>query len=189
MPLPVFTKTQKLALSGRHSWEEFKAVQSVMGQQLGLRMSYLDGEIELKTRGEHHECIKSMLNLLLSLHFWQKRIDFIPVGSATRESEEQSVSFEPDESYYLGEQKEHPDLAIEINITHSSSDKLEKYQRLRIKEVWMWQVDKFLIYALAEGNYQEIPSSKLLPDLNFSLLSECLLMPSCLQAIQVFTKA
>ncbi|AFY37054.1 protein of unknown function DUF820 [[Leptolyngbya] sp. PCC 7376] len=183
-----FTKTQRLALSGRHSWEDFKAIQSVMGKQLGLRLTYLDGEIELKTRGEYHEYIKSMLNLFLSIHFWREKIDFIPVGSATRESEEQSVSFEPDESYYLAEQKDHPDLAIEISLLSDDPQTLEKYQRLGIQEVWMWQDKKFSLYTLNSDNYQEIAASQLLPNLNFSLLEECLLMPSRLQAIQRFTE-
>ncbi len=65
--------------------------------------------------------------------------------------------------------------------------KFEKYQRLGIREVWMWQDKKFLIYSLESDYYQETPKSKLLPDLNFALLEECILMDSRLEAIQKFT--
>jgi Uma2 family endonuclease len=114
-------------------------------------------------------------------------IEFFPVGSATRESKEKSVSFEPDESYYLGEKKEHPDLAIEVNVTSGSPKKLEKYQRLGIQEVWMWEDNRFLIYALEDEGYQAMPKSQLLPDLDVALLEECVLTPSRLEAIQKFT--
>jgi Uma2 family endonuclease len=184
---PILTENQRFVLPGRHSWENFKAIQGLMEQQSGLRMTYLDGVIEFMTLGEYHETIKSMIAILLGIYFWQQGIQFIPVGSATRESKEKSVSFEPDESYYLGEKKEHPDLAIEVNVTSGSPQKLEKYQRLSIREVWMWQAEKLVIYVLEGDRYQETPTSKLLPNLDIALLEECVTMPSRLEAIQRFT--
>jgi len=183
----ILTQNQSFVLPGRHSWDAFKAIQAVMEQQAGLRISYLDGVIEFMTLGEYHESVKSMIAILLGIYFWQQDIEFIPVGSATRESKEAGVSFEPDESYYLGEKKAHPDLAIEVNVSSGSSKKLEKYQRLGIREVWMWQDEKFLIYSLEGDHYQVISKSQLLPDLDFVLLEECVLMPSRLEAIQKFT--
>jgi Uma2 family endonuclease len=184
---PILTENQRFVLPGRHSWQDFKAIQGLMEQQSGLRMAYLDGVIEFMTLGEYHETIKSMIAILLGIYFWQQGIQFIPVGSATRESKEKSVSFEPDESYYLGEKKEHPDLAIEVNVTSGSPQKLEKYQRLSIREVWMWQAEKLVIYVLEGDRYQENPTSKLLPNLDIALLEECVMMPSRLEAIQRFT--
>jgi Uma2 family endonuclease len=184
---PILTENQRFVLPGRHSWQDFKAIQGLMEQQSGLRMAYLDGVIEFMTLGEYHETIKSMIAILLGIYFWQQGIQFIPVGSATRESKEKSVSFEPDESYYLGEKKEHPDLAIEVNVTSGSPQKLEKYQRLSIREVWMWQAEKLVIYVLEGDRYQETPTSKLLPNLDIARLEQCVMMPSRLEAIQRFT--
>jgi Uma2 family endonuclease len=184
---PKLTENQRFVLPGRHSWGEFKAIQDAIEQRAGLRVTYLDGVIEFMTLGEYHESIKSMIAILLGIYFWQQEIEFIPVGSATRESQEKSVSFEPDESYYLGEKKEHPDLAIEVNVTSGSPKKLDKYQRLGIREVWMWQDNRLWIYALQDGAYQTLSKSQLLPDLNIALLEECILMPSRLAAMQKFT--
>ncbi|MFM1843294.1 MAG: hypothetical protein RLZZ490_2036 [Cyanobacteriota bacterium] len=181
------SQNQYFILPGHHSWDDFKTIQGVMEQRAGLRLTYLDGVIEFMTLGEYHESIKSMIAILLGIYFWQQDIEFIPVGSATRESKEKSVSFEPDESYYLGEKKAHPDLAIEVNVTSGSSKKLEKYQRPGIQEVWMWQDNKFLIYALQGDRYQATPTSQLLPALDVALLEECVMMPSRLEAIQKFT--
>ncbi|MGB2924115.1 MAG: Uma2 family endonuclease [Limnothrix sp.] len=180
-------QTQRFVFPGRHSWEDFKAIQTVMGQQSGLRITYLDGVIELMTLGEQHESIKTIIGFLIEFYLFNQKIEFFPVGSATRESKEKSVSFEPDESYYLGEKKEHPDLAIEVNITSGSPKKLEKYQRLNSREVWMWQDEKFSIYTLGDEGYEQVQTSRLLPQLDFALLEECILMPSRLEAIQKFT--
>ncbi len=180
---------QQLKLPGCYDWQQFKTMQSLLQQKSDIRISYLDGVIELMTLGEKHETIKSMIAILLGIYFWQNRIEFIPVGSATRESEMQGVSFEPDESYYIGEKKENPDLAIEVNITSGSVKKLEKYKRFGIKEVWIWQENKFSLYALEDNEYKQIFRSQLLPDLNFKLLENCVLMPSKLEAINTFTRS
>ena len=184
---PILTENQYFVLPSRYSWENFKAIQGVMERQSGLRMTYLDGVIEFMTLGEYHESIKTLIGFLIEYYLFTQGIEFLPVGSATRESKEKLVSFEPDESYYLGEKKEHPDLAIEVNISSGSLQKLEKYQRLNIQEVWMWQAEKLVIYVLEGDRYQENTTSKLLPNLDRALLEECVMMPSKLEAIQRFT--
>ncbi|MBJ7900096.1 MAG: Uma2 family endonuclease [Cyanobacteria bacterium RI_101] len=184
---PTLTENQYFVLPGRHSWEDFQAIQGAIEQKSGLRITYLDGVIQFMTLGEYHESIKTIIGFLIEYYLFTQGIEFFPVGSATRESQEKSVSFEPDESYYLGEKKEHPDLAIEVNVTSGSPKKLEKYQRLGIQEVWMWEDNRFLIYALEDEGYQAMPKSQLLPDLDIALLEECVLTPSRLEAIQKFT--
>jgi Uma2 family endonuclease len=181
------SESQNFILPGRHSWEDFKTIQAAMEQRSGLRITYFDGVIEFTTLGEYHESIKTIIGFLIEYYLFTQGIEFFPVGGATRESKEKSVSFEPDESYYLGEKKEHPDLAIEVNVTSGSPSKLAKYQRLGIQEVWMWQDGKFSIYSLEGEHYQETSTSKLLPGLDFALLEECISMPSRLEAIQKFT--
>jgi hypothetical protein len=51
----------------------------------------------------------------VEIYLFEMGIEFIPSGNATRESETKGVSFEPDESYYSGDRKPHPDLAIEAD--------------------------------------------------------------------------
>jgi len=179
---------QQLKLPGCYDWQQFKDMQSLLQQQSNIRISYLDGVIELMTLGEKHETIKTIIGFLIEFYLFHQGIEFIPVGSATRESEIQGVSFEPDESYYIGEKKENPDLAIEVNITSGSVRKLEKYKRFGIREVWIWQENKFSLYALENNEYKQIFRSQLLPDLNFKLLENCILMPSKLEAINTFTQ-
>ncbi|MDZ8106978.1 MAG: Uma2 family endonuclease [Nostoc sp. DedQUE12a] len=179
---------QRFLLPGHYTWEEFEKLEALVGEAPGLRITYLDGCVEFMTLGEQHELLKKIIAILLEAYLFELRINFIPVGSATRRAKEKGASFEPDESYYLGEKKENPDLAIEVNITSGSIDKLEKYKRFNISEVWFWENDRISVYHLTNNNYEQITQSKLLPDLDINLLVRCVLMPSIIEARTEFIK-
>ncbi|MBD2415375.1 hypothetical protein FACHB389_28820 [Nostoc calcicola FACHB-389] len=179
---------QRFLLPGHYTWEEFEKLEALTANAPGLRITYLDGCVEFMTLGEQHEIIKSILAILLETYFFEIGINFVPVGSATRRGKEKGTSFEPDESYYLGEKKENPDLAIEINITSGSIDKLEKYKRFKITEVWFWENNQLSLYNLTNENYEQISQSKLLPELDINLLVRCVLMPSINEARKEFIK-
>ncbi len=181
------TTEQYLRIPGYYHWQQFKAFEALIKQSPGIRITYLDGYIEIMILGEEHEIISRMITALLGLYFLHQKIEFIPVGSATRESEEQAVSFQPDESYYIGTQKDHPDLAIEEVLTSGSLKKLEKYRRLQIPEVWFWQNNALSIYHLREEGYEVISQSELLPDLEINLFIRCVQMPSKLEAMTAFS--
>ena len=177
---------QRLVLPGYYSWEQFEAIESLMADSSGLRITYLDGWIEFMTLGEAHETISCILNFLLQLYFCEMGIEYIPVGSATRRDRARDVSFEPDESYYIGSIKAHPDLGVEVTITSGSTNKLAKYLRLRIPEVWFWENNRLDVYGLREDNYEQISRSELLPQLDLELLVRCVLMPSRIEARREF---
>ena len=180
---------EPFVLPGRYSWAEFQTLERIIRKESKIHITYLDGVIELMPTGEEHESISRMIGILIAFHLFKQGIEFIPVGSATRASEAKSVSFEPDESYYLGERKEHPDLAIEVNITSGGPGKLEKYRRLKIQEVWMWAGSRISIDSLQENDYQLIERSRLLPRLDPRLLESCVILPSRLEAINRFNDA
>jgi Uma2 family endonuclease len=173
---------QRFLLPGHYSWQEFEAIAALTADAPGLRITYLDGCVEFMTIGELHEMFKTIIGFLLEIYSCEKGINLIPVGSATRRAQQKSASFEPDESYYIGEKKENPDLAIEVNITSGSIDKLEKYKRFNITEVWFWQDNQFALYRLCDHNYEQISRSEFFPDLDIDLLTRCVLMPSILEA-------
>ena len=193
MTLQILDKTttiseQRFLLPGYYTWEEFETIETLTADAAGLRITYLDGYIEFMTLGEEHENIKKIIAILIEAYLFEKGINFNPVGSATRRAKEKNASFEPDESYYIGEKKENPDLAIEINITSGSIDKLEKYKRFNITEVWFWENNQLSLYHLKNDNYEQINQSELLPDLDINLLAICVLMPSIIDARTAFIK-
>ncbi|WP_017719196.1 Uma2 family endonuclease [Kamptonema formosum] len=182
----IAVKEQRFVLPGRHSWKQFKEIQAVIGNVPGVRISYLDGRVELMTIGEPHENLKKNIAILLELYFFEREIEFIPVGSATREDESREVSFEPDESYYIGDKKDRPDLAVEVVITSGGINKLEKYKRLKIAEVWFWEDNRLSLYRLRGEEYEQLSRSEFLPELDLDLLARCVIMPSRLESRREF---
>ena len=111
MTLQILDKTttiseQRFLLPGYYTWKEFEIIETLTADPGRLRITYLDGCIEFMTLGEQHESIKKILAILIEAYLFEKGINFIPVGSATRRAKEKSASFEPDESYYIGEKKQ-----------------------------------------------------------------------------------
>ena len=174
-------REQRFTLPGYYTWEQFEAIESLIADA-PVRITYLDRCVEFMTLEEDHEQIKKLLAIFIELYLFEKGLKFIPVGSATRRDKSKDVSFEPDESYYLGEKKEHPDLAIEVTITSGGIDKLEKYKRLKIAEVWFWENNQLVLYRLREYNYEQISKSEFLPDLDIALLVRCVQMSDILAA-------
>jgi Uma2 family endonuclease len=179
-------REQRLLMPGTYNWQEFEALEALLAESPGLRITYLDGSIELMTLGESHEQIKSLIGMFLEAYFIASNIEFIPVGSATRRGEAKGTSFEPDESYYLGTKKENPDLAIEVILTSGNLAKLEKYRRFQIPEVWLWEDNQLRVYQLTSDSYQLVENSPLLPQLDLVLLVRCVQMPSRLEAMKAF---
>jgi len=177
---------QRFTLPGDYTWEQFEALESLMVDAPGLRITYLDGCVEFMTLSEQHEMIKTILGFLIELYFCEMNMRVIPVGSATRRDRTKEVSFEPDESYYIGEKKEHPDLAVEVAITSGDAKKLTKYQRLKIAEVWIWSNNQLSVYRLSGDDYQQIIRSEFLLVLDLDLLVCCVLMPSIIEARNEF---
>lgn len=179
---------KRFLLPGEYSWADFLQLKGLFARtkHKHFRMTFLDGQIELMTTSETHEYIKSMLGMLIEAYLIALEIEFMPVGQATRADESRRASFEPDESYYLGDRKEHPDLAIEVILTSGNLQKLEKYKRFGIKEVWFWENDAIQIFWLTDNGYKVVPNSQLLPKLNLNLLIECVQMDSRLEAMKLW---
>lgn len=177
---------QRFLLPGEYSWQAFQQLKSLMAVDGNFRITFLDGQIELMTTSETHEYIKSMLGMLIEAYLIALEIEFYPVGQATRADENKRASFEPDESYYLGERKEHPDLAIEVVLTSGNLQKLEKYKRFGIKEVWFWENHQIQIFVLTENGYEMVQSSQLLPKLDINLLVQCVQIDSRLEAMKLW---
>jgi Uma2 family endonuclease len=168
------------------SWLEFKTIEPILDRP-GIRLSYLDGALEItEMPGRTHETIKKRIAALVEAYLDILGIEYTPTGSMTLESEESQVKREADESYELGLDRERPDLVIEIIITSGGISKLLAYQRLKISEVWLWEKGTLSIYRLTEDGYQLSEKSIGLPDLDITLLVDCIKLPSHVQSLQQF---
>jgi Uma2 family endonuclease len=171
------------------TWREFKATEQLLTRP-GIRLSFLDGVLEIrKMPGRKHEMSKERLGALLDIYLEHIGIDFTPTGSMTLESEEGRVKREADKSYELGNNRDRPDLAIEVVVTSGGIDKLKAYQRLQIPEVWFLEKGQLSLYVLRTDCYEEITQSEALPKLDIALLTHCMQIDNHTQALREFRQA
>ncbi len=183
--------------SNEVNWQQYEAVLAKLQDNNHYRVTYLDGILEIVSPSIRHEKLKKRLATLVEFYLLKKRIKHTPMGSPTVRKRLKRAGAEPDECYCIGEEKSIPDLAIEVVITSGTIDKLETYRRLEVTEVWMWKVNRLALYHLREETplmfkethgYEQITSSELLPDLNISLVEQCVMISDQIQAIDEFEK-
>ncbi len=177
------------------SWQQYEAVLAKLEDNSHYRVTYLDGVLEIVSPSLRHEKLKKRLATLVEFYLQRKRIKHTPMGSTTFRNRLKKAGAEPDECYSIPEEKNIPDLAIEVIITSGSIDKLETYRRLGVTEVWLWKVNQIKLYRLREETpsvfltthgYEQIVFSEFLPELSIPLLERCTLISDQLQAVDEF---
>ena len=171
------------------TWQAYESLLSALGNSFSYRVAYLSETLEITSPSRSHELDKKAIARLLEAYLESKRIRFWGLGSTTFKSRDKQVGKEPDECYCIGTDKEIPDLAIEVIYTSGGVDTLEVYRRLGVGEVWFWQNNEFKIYCLENDNYQQQQQSKLLPDLDLTLLAQYIVIKDPLDAIVQWRKA
>lgn len=178
---------QWFTLPGQYSWSKFKALEQLLTlESAGVRMFYLDGVTEFMSISPAHEIIKSILDALLVMFFCQNQIDAVPMGSATVQSENRTVSVEPDLSYRLDGEVGLPQLVIEVALSSGGREKLARYRRLEISEVWFWQDDRLWLYGWDGEDYIELAESRLLGGLAIDRLEAGTRTGKLLDAVRLF---
>lgn len=168
LPTNFIKEDQLLILTGL-SWTDFE--QLTNEEYLGYRASYKNGEIIIVSPGRNHERIAEIIRVLIVAYCQKYNKSYFPFGSTTLKKPP-LVGKEPDAAYAFDEDKNLPDLAIEVIFSSGSLDDLDKYKTLGIKEVWIWQNQELKFYQLENENYQETKISFHLSKINSNVLIE-----------------
>ncbi|MDA0266244.1 MAG: Uma2 family endonuclease [Cyanobacteria bacterium] len=168
------------------TWEEFKTIQTVLAPQ-GVRMSYLQGEVELLTVSDLHGMISGNLGYLLEMYMLEHLVRFIGLEDFSIEIPA-IASAQADKAYCFDERKSIPDLAIEVVITGERETKLKRYAALHVSEVWFWMDDEIRTYQLDENSheYNRTSQSAWLPDIDLQRLALAVTQEFRADAIKVF---
>jgi Uma2 family endonuclease len=156
------------------SWQRYEQLLETFGNDFpALRLSYLEGNLEIMSTSRLHEELKTMIALLLEAYLIEMDIWFHGIGAATLRRFEAARGLEPDECYCFDRVKDFPDLAIEVVVTSGLVDKLEIYRGLGTAEVWVWDdaTNLFTIYHLRDSGYEVLTRSELLPGCDIALLT------------------
>ncbi len=173
------------------SWDDYLAFDKALGDNRpGPLFNYLNGELEIMTTSSEHERLKMRFTILMELYFDKADIEVAERGQATMRLAEQRVGAEPDVSWCLHNEKEFPDIALEIALTSGGVSKLDLYRHFAVPEVWFWRNGQVEVFALrADGHgYEPVGGgrSRLLPGLDIELLERCAVIQSRKESRRVF---
>jgi Uma2 family endonuclease len=154
------------------TWEQYEAMREATDHVPRLRMTYLEGVLELMSPGRDHEWVKTCLARLLEMYAVERALPLNGYGGTTFRKRAKERGLEPDECYTLGAMGEVPDIAIEVVFTHGAIDKLEVYRGLDVPEVWIWEDGRVSIWQLGPDGYGVAERSRFLPDLDLAQLVE-----------------
>ncbi len=161
----------------RITWEEYEAVRRALWEHPGIRVEYLEGDLEIMSPSREHDGRKSTIGRLVETWSLERRVRLYAFGSTTFRRKAKERGIEPDECYCLVPDREFPDLAIEVGVTPGGIDRLAIYQGLEVPEVWFFENGKFRVYGLGPEGYRTPSRSEVLPDLDLERLAHHVLQP------------
>lgn len=160
------------------SWEAYGKFLEAMGDR-PIRTTYDRGTFEIMSPLPRHERSKRRIGRLLEMLTYELGIPIQSAGSTTFRRAAVNRGLEPDECYYLANESRlrgkididfetdpPPDLAIEIDLTHSSVPRMPVYASLGVREVWRFDGASIRSHHLQpDGTYAISESSLNLPQL------------------------
>lgn len=141
-----------------------------------VRMTYDDGVLELMSPSNDHEAIKRLIGRMIEAFTEELGISARSLSSSTWQRPDLPKGLEADECYYIlnhhrvRERRRidlaidpAPDLAVEVEISRGSVQRMSIYAALGVLEVWRWHHGELSAWALEEGRYVEREFSLNLP--------------------------
>ena len=167
------------------SWDTFETLLAETGAHRGSRFAYDCGILEIMSPLIEHESCKSIFGNLVIVLAEELGIEIKSAGSTTLKLKSANCGIELDNCYYIhneiafrGKQTLDlttdlpPDLAIEIDITSSSINKLDIYSALGVPEIWRYNGRSLQFYQLVENQYLEREFSCAFPLVSAAEMSE-----------------
>lgn len=153
------------------TWESYRRLLKAFDERPGLRLTYDRGVLEIMTLTYEHESDAALLGRLVVALTEELNLPLASGGSTTFRRRKYRRGLEADECYWI--LNEHrirgkrridlrvdppPDLAVEVDVTSSSLDRMSIYGRLGVPEVWRLK-DQVLTFHLLDLNRRYTPST------------------------------
>jgi Uma2 family endonuclease len=167
------SKDQRVLL-GDVTWEQYWAVRKALDHIRRLRMTYLNGTLELVTISEWHDFVNRCFARLLEFYAFERDVEILPFGSTTWRNKRRKVALESDSCWMVDERKSLPDFALEVVVTSGGLNKRAAYRRLGVREVLFWKKGRFLLFRLQGKKYAPVTRSEFFPDLDLVIIGKAL---------------
>lgn len=171
----VLEKTQSVVLHNI-SWNSYKQIADVLQDETPAHFTYDRGKLEIMVLSLRHENLKKLLAMLFERLAENLDIEIFAAGSTTFQREDLGRGFEPDECYYIrhaelmrGKESVNldfdppPDLTIEVDVKHSSLNRMGIFAAICVPEVWRFSGGELQIFSLRETEYEISENSRILP--------------------------
>ncbi|MBA2493577.1 MAG: Uma2 family endonuclease [Acidobacteria bacterium] len=180
----VLEKTQAVVLHNI-SWNSYKQITDALQNETSAHFTFDRGILEIMVLSLKHENLKKILAMLFERLSEILEIEIFAAGSTTFQREDLERGFEPDECYYIqnaalmrGKESVDlgfdppPDLTIEVDVKHSSLNRMSIFAAIGIPEIWRYDDKKLTIYLLEDNGYRESAESSALPKVKSSELTK-----------------
>jgi Uma2 family endonuclease len=170
-------------VAARVSWDAYVKISDALDDQPGLRLIYCDGRLVFVGKSRRHDWIAERLAELIKALARGLGIPWEDAGHATFRRENMDSGLEGDKTFYFGRNavlmrgpididlavQPPPDLAVEVEVSHSADAALLAWGRLGVSEVWRFQpktADLRFCVRAQDGSYMSAERS-----LAFAVLS------------------
>jgi len=169
------------------SREDYARLLVDLGDSNRVRVNYYQGRLEVTSPSPIHEMFKELILRIADAYSLITGCELETLGSTTFNPGTLDQGAEPDTSFYvqnaariIGKRKidlsidPPPDVAVEIDISSDSTNKLAIYQSLGAPEVWIYDGKLMRIYRLTDQGYVQASNSLAFPLLTADALTEVL---------------
>jgi Uma2 family endonuclease len=175
-PVPQRSAAQSVLLADA-DWQTYSRLLRVFAEKPGVRLTYDRGMLEIMSPRIDHDEDGRVLGLFVFVLTEELGLPLLPGGSTTLRRRLRQRGIEADECFWIANANRMagvrrlnlrrdppPDLAIEVDVTHSSLDRMSIYAALRVPEVWRLDGDQLTFHLLGPKRaYATASSSSALP--------------------------
>jgi Uma2 family endonuclease len=154
---------QRLLLYGV-DWQTYTRLLRAFGVRPAVRLTYDRGALEIMTLSHEHESLVHFLGRLVVALTEELRLPIKGGRSTTFRRRRRQRGLEADESYWIASEpavrgKDQidlrtdppPDLALEVDVSRSSLNRLAIYASLGVPEIWRLEGRAVVCYLLGPG--------------------------------------
>jgi Uma2 family endonuclease len=158
------------------SWNEYtRLLRNFEGRH--LRLTYDRGRLEIMTLSHLHESLGRFLGRLVVTLTEELNLPIKEGGSTTFRKRKKEKGLEPDNCYWIAHEADvrgktviklsidpPPDLAIEVDVTRSSMNRMRIYAAIKVPEVWRHDRNALAFLILNPlGKYDSVATSPTFP--------------------------
>jgi Uma2 family endonuclease len=158
-------------------WQTYERLLKVFAERPKVRLTYDRGVLEIMSPLKEHELDRYLLGRFVDALTEELGLPIQGGGSTTLRRRRKQKGLEPDNCYWIVSEPlvrgkrdlnlrrdPPPDLAIEVDATRSSLNRMDIYAKLRVPEVWRLDGTALLFYGLgSDGKFTPMTHSRAFP--------------------------